>query len=379
MEPGLARKNTCIMIELNIDILIDVMIQIDSQRDISRMSRTCHSLHKFACQELLRRGVYLSTKRGLLSFYRFISNIGHTTRLLRQLSISMDLCKKFKRFSGLIARIIIFCAEVEEFTLERGYLLDADIRIGAAICTLQQLRTLEISWLGGVQNANIILSNLQSASLEAVHLTYHRFFDRLPSNDRDPTDGLHGFSASLTSLSLDAANFRVPNVDTPVCPQLTTLKLLECNTTGVAFLMYAFPNLRNLLLYGSDDYAPEDLDDDDAHFALTRVIPWKNLDYLTGSPHVVHSLRIPCPVYHWDVSLLSHYGEVDYLILAIEDLRVTQLALDLHREELQRFTALANSQALTHLVLTVEVKGSSEGEIGEYQVRSGRVDVYVLH
>ena len=361
------------MVELNFDTLSEVMARIDCRADISRMGRTCHPLHRSARQELLRRGVTLWNKKTLPSFYRFITVHSALAPLLHKLDIRIYSCKKFGRFAGLIAQIIIRCGWTEDLTFDQGFLLDDHLGIVAAICTLRSLRSLNVSWLGGARHTNIMLSHMQSPCLQVLQLDYqsHSLSRRWGNSDgRDPSDGLRGFAASITTLDLCAATFWIPTVHTAVFSRLTRLVLTDCVLTGVTFLMHAFPNLQQLILNSlSNDNSPIGLDDEGARFTAA-VVPWDVLDYCEGPVALVRGLHIPCQVCHWVVTPDS-YGRntVDDLVRGIAELRPTRLDLSLSPDDLHRFTTLVSDEALTHLALSIGVKGATEDQIEHYQVR----------
>ena len=320
------------MVELNFDTLIRVIAHVASTSDISRIARTCRTLHGEACKELLRQGVYLYRKEQLPSFHQFIvSNIAYAP-LLQQLPITIGRSKGLSRYTRSLPEIIICCSWVEDLVFEYGYLMDSYARVAAAICTLRQLRSIEMQWLGGVERSDFVLSHLQSPSLERVSLSYHCIRDETDYS-RDPSSAFGGFASSVKTLELDFVDLWPPTKDTPVCSQLTTLQLRECDLHGIAFFLHAFPNLKRLLCDGgsSDDSTPlawqgaEDI----AFCARTR--PWKILDYLTAPPELVCSLNIPCPVRHWH-AICSSYPlsqEVDKIITAIELIRPSRLHLRL--------------------------------------------------
>ena len=355
---------------------IEIVARIPSPSgcEVSKVARTCHFLHTAACTELLRRDVYLRDTKELPSFYKFITTHIVHIALLRRLFLQIDRCKKFRRHSGLLAQIITSCGWVEELTLERGYLLDANPDIGKAICGLLRLRKLHISWIGGVEHALPTLTNLKSPYIQYVNLEYYCFADHeRPDTDRDPSDGLHGYASSVKTLDLAAASLRVPNPYSPVCPHLTELELTECEVHSIAFLMHAFPNLHRLILNDTCIYGSlMELDAQDRRFAA-RVVPWKILHYLDGPADVVADLQIPCPVRYWCVAPPYGRSNIDELLAALNTITPTQLDLSLTlggSGEFERFIREANGHALTHLSLQLGVRGLTEDQIDSCLVSS---------
>lgn len=237
------------------------------------------------------------------SFVAFMeADNGRRARFLKRLDIYCGDGMSFGTHSQNLARILACCTHLERLHLSDGYVLDVDVRIGAALARLKHLERLRIGTTSGVVNLSQVLACMLSACT-CVSLDYQLRFDyvggEIDSAANDPNVTLSSLAPSLQVLALVAPTFSLSAVQ---YVHLTTLNLAKWDIDVIQPILLAFPNLRRLLLseciYPPDEEV-EDLRSDN-QLAFQRH-GWPHLDYFNGELEELYLLGIDCHIRRWDI------------------------------------------------------------------------------
>lgn len=355
---------------LNWDILANVSSHIDHPSDLSRASRTCHALRWVGVSQLLTRGVELYGKGHLMPFVAFVTAEDRRPRFLKKLTIDLRPTDELlDEDTALIAHILTQCTFVEELTIGQTYLLDEDLRIGAALVRLQFIKHLKLGCAGGVVNLGPFLASMRSQCTE-MDINFNASPDLQESEDVDDDD-LNPMLLS-SAPSLEALRVTDPTFGTMMVqyPRLTTLEIGEWWRFNLEPLLYAFPNLSHLIL--RDCCRASNTSPRETNRAFYLQNPWVNLNHVECPAEVLDDLglaspRLPHPIlHHWTVTT-SSWEESPFALYQFFHLmghvRPAQLSMAscsgrrLEACKVRKFFDLfhnASAQDMTHLQLEIE-------------------------
>lgn len=310
---------------LNLDIFTHILSFVHLRDVLSKASRTCHALHRVAVIQLLRRSPWLSNKKQITSFLAFIKAEDWRPRYLKGLDIECMI--PLGEGTTLVAQILTRCTFVEDLRIG-AYLLDQDLRIGAALVGLEHIKKLWLSHALGVSNLGAFLVSMHSQCSEVI-INFNPKDDDYtePDNEYDNAHDtnvmLMASAHSLQDLRLVRPSFGVMAVQ---YPRLTKLEIGERNDVEIEPLLYAFPNLRHLILDDCYSSNPDDLREDNRASFLQN--PWANLDLVECSATVLYTLGLAYPIRRCRIiDRIQDPGEYEYLLAVMEDIRPTELHL----------------------------------------------------
>ena len=363
------------MIEMNQDIYLYLLSRIPCPRELSRLSRTCRALHAAGIKELLQRGVRIHSKRLFSSFILCMrADLEHRAPLVKDMWLACGINDAFTlgEDTEQIAEILECCSFLESLRLCDAYILDEDVRVGAALARLEYMKNLTLTELENVSNVNQVLACMRSrcVSVELDYSSDGREFENLRGDvSYDPILALAPFAYSLQSLTLRAPRFAFGLLCTKYT-HVTRLNLHCLEDFEILLLLYTFPNLQYLEIPGTSYLSADEVEEHrEENVEAFHQHGWRRLEYFKGSIEVLYALAIRCTIHR--VVIHGEYSNLDdlpaCLVEALAPTRATKLGVvsEICESITGQFLArvldalqhIIPSLALTHLslyVLTLE-------------------------
>ncbi|KAH8096938.1 hypothetical protein BXZ70DRAFT_303137 [Cristinia sonorae] len=344
------------------DVVLHIMAFVSSQSDLSRMTRTCATLHKHGTL-ILSRQCYisiLSPWKTLFSFCDFMEKSPDRRLALRSLTLSYlapssseDRINLEKTALMKLAKVISDARYLESLQIsDLEELLAASPAMLSAISSIQSLRTVEFNYLNSLSCA--LLASMQTSRLETVILDFSLDLDETHPDELSLPDVLRNFQSSLVELFVeDLPENTSFHYDAIVFPRLRSLSIrTDYLDASLEDLHASFPNLRHLVLQGieSPDMSELPNESDLSNWDLETLhcsVPWAYALGFDAHSHIWRGVHLGDERWH---------SNVDYFRIVLERIEPKHLDIDLHMFDLchthhESFAEIFPECGVTHLKL----------------------------
>ena len=324
---------------LNVDIM-HVVMSYATRNIISNLMKTCRTMNSEGAGHLLKDGVSIGCKAGLLSFIYFLAARGNPNDCFRRLLFFDKLTLRFDYYPSpdigvalteFFEKIATRAINFTSLTIhDAEALLTAYPPLGAAIAKLTTLQALDLSYTA--ERGAALLSTLQSRLVEAS-IEFgdgEREDEDIDEDDRNPILLLHGSQSTLVSLTVHSAA-SLP--DGPCYTNVTDLFLSEMDLPSIEDFIHAFPNVLSLSAFDCSGYRydPRDWEDRRKTSMLYQAGhgTWRSLCRYSGSVLILWTFGLTCRIPSIEIDFEDHKLDVKKLSDVLQDACPSRLALQL--------------------------------------------------
>ncbi|TCD69004.1 hypothetical protein EIP91_009226 [Steccherinum ochraceum] len=357
---------------LNWDTLNEVMTMVAlldwRSWDLSRMTRTCRTLHEMGVPLLLSFDIRIGSFRSVASFAIFIRKHCKHAHLVRHLTIEQcffyeedgsSANESLKRLARRFSRTLKTCSQLEELRILSAEEVFQHRSIATAMASLRNLRKIDFSFVGphAIQAIRNMRSPITSATL--FFEDDERQFGE-ESIHRDPVYLFQGFADSLVKISLGLAGSVASDDFTVRYPNVRSIALEASffDADPDAFAS-CFPNLRELEWANDMTNLNEAAEIREFNLAVRNpvihsLVGWKTLSRLHLNIERLYSMALSCDVGYWTGARLSGDDvQLAYFKTILADIRLSHLHLSVFAKTILQEEQIFPVSSITHLEMDV--------------------------
>lgn len=282
-------------LSLNLDILVYVMPFIRSRRDLVSFISTCYDLYRAGVPILL--GLHHTiTARNLASFFKFLTSKSPSSFLkLRSLSLYFPPYPEGIESGGInMVTNILSGARKLQHVVVHGSIMERDPAAYRALAALTALTSLNLALChDAMDEQSTVLKQLQSP-LKSINVA-------IPGKEDDMIGALSNFSLTLeNAVVVLLPKSHLSHAIGPSTSNYLNLQYLGLDSSTsispkLSILLPAFPNLKHLIVKGSDDFDGFEIEQtrkDNRRFQETNPGQTWSLSSLTGAVRSLYALGL---------------------------------------------------------------------------------------